>query len=195
MPPFEGEITVGHGDAARRIAYLRRDGSGPEILFLGGFMSDMRGAKGEALDAFAERTGRAITRFDYSGHGASDGRFEDGTISRWLEEACAILYGASYGGYAAMAGPTLDPGVYRCAVAVAGVSSRPAATVPVLPPLSVRNHTPSAANTIPAAANCQAGRRADLIVPSGVSAGPKAAASPSGEVGDTETSSTLATKR
>jgi len=35
------------------------------------------------------------------------------------------------------------------AVAVAGVSSRPAATVPVLPPLSVRNHTPSAANTIP----------------------------------------------
>ena len=97
MPPFEGEITVGHGDAARRIAYLRRDGSGPEILFLGGFMSDMRGAKGEALDAFAERTGRAITRFDYSGHGASGGRFEDGTISRWLEEAGAILYGAAAG--------------------------------------------------------------------------------------------------
>ncbi|MBN9000059.1 MAG: alpha/beta hydrolase, partial [Rhizobiales bacterium] len=97
MPPFEGEITVGRGEAARRIAYLRRDGSGPEILFLGGFMSDMRGAKGEALDAFAERTGRAITRFDYSGHGASGGRFEDGTISRWLEEAGAILYGAAVG--------------------------------------------------------------------------------------------------
>lgn len=36
------------------------------------------------------------------------------------ERVCIV--GASYGGYAAMAGPTLDPGVYRCAVAVAGVS-------------------------------------------------------------------------
>lgn len=32
------------------------------------------------------------------------------------------IVGASYGGYAALAGPTLDPGVYRCAVSVAGVS-------------------------------------------------------------------------
>lgn len=33
------------------------------------------------------------------------------------------ITGASYGGYAAMAGVTLDPGIYRCAVAVAGVSN------------------------------------------------------------------------
>jgi dipeptidyl aminopeptidase/acylaminoacyl peptidase len=32
------------------------------------------------------------------------------------------IVGASYGGYAALAGPTLDRGVYRCAVSVAGVS-------------------------------------------------------------------------
>lgn len=32
------------------------------------------------------------------------------------------IVGASYGGYAALAGPTLDAGVYRCAVSVAGVS-------------------------------------------------------------------------
>ena len=32
------------------------------------------------------------------------------------------IVGASYGGYAAMAGPTLDPDTYRCAVAYAGVS-------------------------------------------------------------------------
>jgi dipeptidyl aminopeptidase/acylaminoacyl peptidase len=32
------------------------------------------------------------------------------------------IVGASYGGYAALAGPTLDPGVYRCAASVAGVS-------------------------------------------------------------------------
>jgi dipeptidyl aminopeptidase/acylaminoacyl peptidase len=30
------------------------------------------------------------------------------------------IVGASYGGYAALAGVTLDPGVYRCAVSVAG---------------------------------------------------------------------------
>ncbi len=32
------------------------------------------------------------------------------------------IVGASYGGYAALAGVTLDPGVYRCAVSVAGLS-------------------------------------------------------------------------
>ncbi len=32
------------------------------------------------------------------------------------------IFGASYGGYAALAGATLDPGIYTCAVAVAGVT-------------------------------------------------------------------------
>jgi dipeptidyl aminopeptidase/acylaminoacyl peptidase len=32
------------------------------------------------------------------------------------------IFGWSYGGYAAMAGPAIDPGIYRCAVAGAGVS-------------------------------------------------------------------------
>ncbi len=32
------------------------------------------------------------------------------------------IVGASYGGYAALAGPTLDPGIYRCAVSVSGIS-------------------------------------------------------------------------
>ena len=47
---------------------------------------------------------------------------------RWLAERGTIdparvcIVGASYGGYAAMAGPTIDAGVYRCAVSVAGVS-------------------------------------------------------------------------
>ena len=51
----------------------------------------------------------------------SDGvRFlaKDGTIDP--KRVC--IAGASYGGYAALAGPTLDPGVYRCASAVAGVA-------------------------------------------------------------------------
>jgi dipeptidyl aminopeptidase/acylaminoacyl peptidase len=47
---------------------------------------------------------------------------------RWLAEQGIVdasrvcIVGASYGGYAALAGPTLDPGIYRCAVSVAGVS-------------------------------------------------------------------------
>lgn len=112
MPAFEGMVSTGNGDQARALACLRRDGGGPEIFFLGGFMSDMRGSKAEALDAYAEAKGRAITRFDYSGHGASGGRFEDGTISRWLEEAEAvfreltrgpqILVGSSMGGWIAL---------------------------------------------------------------------------------------------
>lgn len=57
----------------------------------------MTGTKASALDAHAAAAGRAMVRFDYSGHGASEGRFEDGTISRWLEEAEAVLAGATSG--------------------------------------------------------------------------------------------------
>jgi len=47
---------------------------------------------------------------------------------RWLaaegiaDPARVCIVGASYGGYAAMAGLTLDKSVYRCGVSVAGVS-------------------------------------------------------------------------
>ncbi|WP_420477953.1 alpha/beta hydrolase family protein [Brevundimonas sp. FT23028] len=39
-----------------------------------------------------------------------------------IDPARVCIVGASYGGYAALAGPTLDRGVYRCAISVAGVS-------------------------------------------------------------------------
>jgi pimeloyl-ACP methyl ester carboxylesterase len=105
-------LTIGAGEAAREIAVLARDGRGPGIFWLGGFRSDMVGTKAEALDLFAGETGRAVTRFDYSGHGKSSGRFEDGTISRWLEEAIAVfdamtkdpqvIVGSSMGGWLAL---------------------------------------------------------------------------------------------
>jgi len=105
-------LTVGSGAASREIAVLRRDGVSPGLLWLGGFRSDMTGAKATAVDAFAAGRGLAATRFDYSGHGASGGRFADGTISRWLEEARAvldrfaaaptILIGSSMGGWIAL---------------------------------------------------------------------------------------------
>jgi len=69
----------------------------------------MEGTKALAFDAFAERRGLAMRRLDYSGTGSSGGRFEDGTLSAWLEEALAavdqltsgplILIGSSMGGW------------------------------------------------------------------------------------------------
>lgn len=87
-------LTVGDGSAARRIAYRHRpavaDGRAG-LFWLGGFKSDMDGSKAIALDIHAKENGLSFTRFDYSGHGLSGGDFLDRTISRWLEEAEAIL--------------------------------------------------------------------------------------------------------
>ena len=107
LPPPEF-LTVGAGADARRIACRRIAGRGPTIVWLGGFKSDMKGTKAEMLSDFAARTGRAFLRFDYSGHGESEGDFEQGTISRWAEEAAAVvatagerplLVGSSMGGW------------------------------------------------------------------------------------------------
>jgi len=84
-------MDVGTGAAARGIAIRARAGRPPGIFWLGGFKSDMRGTKAEALAAHAAKTGQAYVRFDYSGHGESGGPFEAGTISRWLEEALAVF--------------------------------------------------------------------------------------------------------
>lgn len=109
MPEF---ITVGKGPQARNIAVEYLPGSEPCLVWLGGFRSDMRGSKAEAVADFAAARGHACLRLDYSGHGESQGRFEDGTISRWCEEALAaitayagenpILIGSSMGGWIAL---------------------------------------------------------------------------------------------
>ncbi len=79
------------------IAYRRRAGSEPGLLFLGGFRSDMTGTKAQALDAEGARTGRAVTRFDYRGHGASSGHFEDFVLGDWIEDALGVLDRATEG--------------------------------------------------------------------------------------------------
>ena len=84
-------LEVGTGAALRRIAVRQRPGAQPGLFWLGGFKSDMRGHKAQALDAWAQTHGRALTRFDYSGHGESGGSFTDGTIGRWLEESLAVF--------------------------------------------------------------------------------------------------------
>jgi pimeloyl-ACP methyl ester carboxylesterase len=105
-------LDAGSADDARRLAVLAREGVGPAVVWLGGFRSDMRATKAEALDRWAAERGRAFVRFDYSGHGESSGRFEEGTISRWLEDVLAvlerfvpgrpILVGSSMGGWLAL---------------------------------------------------------------------------------------------
>ena len=84
-------LEVGTGKAVRRIAIRTRQGATPALLWLGGFKSDMNGIKAQALDRWASERGRAIARFDYSGHGESGGNFLEGTISRWLEETLAVF--------------------------------------------------------------------------------------------------------
>lgn len=96
----------------RRIAYHRTEGRGPCIVFLGGLKSDMEGTKALHLEAWARARGRAFLRFDYSGHGESDGAFEDGCIGDWHEDTLAVveaLYpgrlvavGSSMGGWQAL---------------------------------------------------------------------------------------------
>jgi pimeloyl-ACP methyl ester carboxylesterase len=93
----------------RRLAYHRFSGREPGVVFLGGLRSDMTGTKAVHLDDWARRSGRAFLRFDYSGHGQSDGAFTDGCIGDWAEDAReaitrltegpVVLVGSSMGGW------------------------------------------------------------------------------------------------
>jgi pimeloyl-ACP methyl ester carboxylesterase len=114
----EKTITVGSGDAARPICVIERSGAPdigddkPVLVWLGGYRSDMSGTKAIEMDALAAEHGLSAIRFDYSGHGVSGGDFAKGTISRWTEEALAvissngarrvILIGSSMGGWIAL---------------------------------------------------------------------------------------------
>src|SRR5262252_1879725 len=105
-------LSVGTQNAARPVAVRQREGATPGLLWLGGFKSDRKGTKAEALDRWAQEHRRAMVRFDYSGHGESGGNFIDGTIGRWLEESLAvfdaccrgaqIVVGSSMGGWLAL---------------------------------------------------------------------------------------------
>ena len=105
-------IELGEGPSPRRIAVRHRRGQGPGLVWLGGFKSDMQGGKAVALDAWGHEHGRAVVRFDYSGHGESSGDFAEGTIGSWLADSVAvverfcdgpqILIGSSMGGWMAL---------------------------------------------------------------------------------------------
>jgi pimeloyl-ACP methyl ester carboxylesterase len=105
-------LHIGDGAARRAIAIRAQAGAAPGLFWLGGYKSDMKGTKAVALADWAAQAGRACVRFDYSGHGESEGAFTDGTIGRWLADSfavfdacCAgpqILIGSSMGGWLAL---------------------------------------------------------------------------------------------
>lgn len=95
-----------------KLAYHRTEGHGPMLIWCGGLKSDMDGSKALFLADQCEKAGQAYIRFDYFGHGQSDGEFTDGTISRWASDVVAmidrygsggtLLIGSSMGGWASM---------------------------------------------------------------------------------------------
>ncbi|TNB48823.1 alpha/beta hydrolase [Martelella lutilitoris] len=90
---------IDHGEGPLRIAMRLRPGSGdkPALVWFSGYGSDMLGTKAEALDAYAGAEALAMVRFDYTGHGESEGAFKDGTISRWLADALKAIEQAAHG--------------------------------------------------------------------------------------------------
>ncbi len=96
----------------RRIAFRHTPGSGPALVFLPGYISDMAGSKATAVFDWAVAQGREALLLDYSGCGDSPGEFADGTLGRWLEEVLAliesqvggkvVLVGSSMGGWLAL---------------------------------------------------------------------------------------------
>ncbi len=96
-----------------QLAYRFTDGAGPLFVFLPGYMSDMEGGKAQAVFAYARANGRACLLLDYSGCGASDGAFEDGTLTLWRDDVLALIahvwpqgavvpIGSSMGGWLAL---------------------------------------------------------------------------------------------
>jgi len=87
-------LDVGQGETRRSIAYIHSPPSvagASGLVWLIGLRSDMQSTKAEALAEWTAARGLGFTRFDYSGHGRSSGRFEDATIGDWVEEAVEVF--------------------------------------------------------------------------------------------------------
>jgi pimeloyl-ACP methyl ester carboxylesterase len=105
-----GSLRLDRGDGVE-LAWASLPGRAPTVVFLPGFKSDMNGSKALDLAEFCAEHGQTMLRLDYSGHGESGGRFEDGTIGRWTQDALAVIdntvgeiivVGSSMGGWIAL---------------------------------------------------------------------------------------------
>jgi pimeloyl-ACP methyl ester carboxylesterase len=125
------QIAAPEAENDRPLAYRHRPGTGPTVIFLPGFMSDMEGTKAISLDSWAQSEGRAYIRFDYAGCGASGGEFDKQTLAGWRDDVLAmidqvaegpvVLVGSSMGGWlmlhAALARPDRVVGLVGIAAA------------------------------------------------------------------------------
>jgi pimeloyl-ACP methyl ester carboxylesterase len=121
-----------HTEEGRVLAYDHTPGRSPGILFCAGFNSNRQGDKALALEDWCRETGRQYTRFDYSGHGDSSGRFEEGTVGQWLGDTLAILdqvcegpqlvVGSSMGGWIMLLAALARP---QRVLALAGIAAAP----------------------------------------------------------------------
>ncbi len=112
-----------------RLAYRWTDGSGPAIVFLPGYASDMQGSKALALEAWARESGRAFLRFDYRGCGESPGAFEDQALADWRDDVVAmlddvvrgpaVLVGSSMGGWLMLLAARARPDRVKALVGIA----------------------------------------------------------------------------
>lgn len=112
-----------------KLAYRKLEGKAPGVVFLGGFRSDMTGSKALYLEDCCREWGVSYVRFDYFGHGASDGQFVEGTIGRWLDnslqvideltEGPQILVGSSMGGWLMLLAALARPNRVRALVGIA----------------------------------------------------------------------------
>ncbi len=119
-------------DNGAAIAYHQTPGRQPGVVFLTGFKSDMGGGKALALEAFCRHRGHAFTRFDYQGHGASSGNFDDGCIGEWADDAIdvldqltdgpQVLVGSSMGGWIMLLAARARP---RRIAGLVGLASAP----------------------------------------------------------------------
>lgn len=131
-----------------KLAYHHSKGKAPTVIFLPGFMSDMEGSKAVALEQHCRNMGQAFLRFDYSGHGQSEGAFEEGTIGEWAQDVAdlltkvintdLVLIGSSMGGWISLltaTNPTIKPRVK----AFIGIAAAPDFTDKIMTPHFTRS--------------------------------------------------------
>ena len=113
-------VSFHNTEQSNALAYRQHYGNYPGIIFLCGHGSDMHGSKAKYLHEWAIRRGQTFLRFDYSGHGQSEGTFLEKNISDWTRDTIEmidaktagpqILVGSSLGGWimlnVALARPT-----------------------------------------------------------------------------------------
>ena len=95
-----------------KIAYKSLKGKGLGIIFIHGLNSNMNGTKALTVQRYAKKNNLNFIRFDCRGHGKSEGKFEEFTMSDWRKDlldiidnvakGSQILIGSSMGGWLMM---------------------------------------------------------------------------------------------